>query len=237
MDPLEEYVVQSRRDFLASTASGIGTLALTALLQQEGVLAAEPAFTNPLAPKAPHFAPKAKNCIFLFMAGAPSQLDLFDPKPKLNELDGQKLPPGKRGKSFWKARYRDINAFERHLADNGTVIRKFFLHISKEEQRKRFLERIENPDKHWKFSAGDLTERGYWDDYQKAFEEALSETSTKWAPWYVVPADSKWIARAIVADVVTTAVRSLDLEYPEVTDEKRERIARAREQLLAEGDG
>jgi PPK2 family polyphosphate:nucleotide phosphotransferase len=151
-------------------------------------------------------------------------------------LDSQKLPDGKRGKKFWEARYEDINNFERHLARNGTAILKFFLNISKEEQKKRFLERIDNPEKHWKFSDADMRERGFWDDYMEAFEGAMSATSTDWAPWYVVPADSKWIARAVVADVLTSTVRSLDLEYPEVDDEKRAAIAKARAQLESEKD-
>jgi PPK2 family polyphosphate:nucleotide phosphotransferase len=151
-------------------------------------------------------------------------------------LESQKLPPGKRGKGFWKARYEDINAFERHLARNGTAIVKFFLNISKREQKQRFLERIENPEKHWKFSDADMRERGYWDDYMEAFEDTLSATSTEWAPWYVVPADSKWIARAVVADVLTSTVESLDLRYPEVTDEKLAAIERARKQLESEED-
>jgi polyphosphate kinase 2 (PPK2 family) len=98
----------------------------------------------------------------------------------------QKLPPGKRGKAFWQERYDDINHFERHLTRNGTIILKFFLHISKNEQKKRFLERLEDPEKHWKFSTSDLAERGFWKDYMEAFEEALSATSTEWAPWYVI---------------------------------------------------
>jgi PPK2 family polyphosphate:nucleotide phosphotransferase len=146
-------------------------------------------------------------------------------------LDSQKLPEGKRGKKFWEARYEDINNFEKHLARNGTVILKFFLNISKGEQKKRLLERIDNPEKHWKFSEADMRERGFWDDYMEAFEDAMSATSTEWAPWYVVPADSKWVARAVVADLLTSAVRSLDLQYPEVSDEKRAAITRAREQL------
>ena len=146
-------------------------------------------------------------------------------------LDSQKLPEGKRGKKFWEARYEDINNFEKHLVRNGTVILKFFLNISKDEQKKRFLERIDNPEKHWKFSESDMRERGFWDDYMEAFEDAMSATSTEWAPWYVVPADSKWVARAVVADILTSAVRSLDVEYPEVSDEKRAAITRAREQL------
>src|SRR4051794_14355295 len=110
-------------------------------------------------------------------------------------LDGQKLPPGKRGKSFWEARYEDINAFERHLVRNGTVILKFFLHVSKKEQKRRFLERLERPEKQWKFTAADLAERGYWSKYMEAYEDALSATSTRWAPWYIIPADHKWATR------------------------------------------
>jgi PPK2 family polyphosphate:nucleotide phosphotransferase len=146
-------------------------------------------------------------------------------------LEGQRLPPGKRGKAFWEARYEDINTFERHLARNGTVILKFFLHVSKKEQKRRFLERLDRPEKHWKFSASDLAERAYWDDYQAAYEEALSATSTKWAPWYVVPADHKWVTRTVVADLLTSAMQGLGLRYPEVTDEQRRALARAREQL------
>jgi PPK2 family polyphosphate:nucleotide phosphotransferase len=149
-------------------------------------------------------------------------------------LDQQRLPDGKRGKGFWAARYEDINAFERHLTRNGTVILKFFLNVSKREQKKRFLERLDNPQKHWKFSAADLAERGSWDAYMEAYEDALSATSTEWAPWYVVPADNKWATRAIVADVLTTTLRSLDLRYPEVTQQQREALKEARRKLEAE---
>src|SRR6516162_6664324 len=149
-------------------------------------------------------------------------------------LDPQKLPPGKHGKSFWEARYEDINAFERHLLRNGTVVLKFFLHISKKEQKQRFLERLERPEKNWKFSTSDLPERAFWDSYMEAYEDALAETTTEEAPWYVVPADNKWVTRAVVADVITTAVRSLDLKFPEVTEEKRKALAEARRQLQEE---
>jgi PPK2 family polyphosphate:nucleotide phosphotransferase len=149
-------------------------------------------------------------------------------------LDPQKLPPGKRGKSFWEARYEDINAFERHLIRNGTVVLKFFLHVSKGEQKRRFLERLERPEKHWKFSTSDLPERGFWGEYMDAYEDALATTTTEEAPWYVVPADNKWVTRAVVADVITTAIRSLDLKYPEVTEEKRKALAEAKSQLEAE---
>ena len=152
--------------------------------------------------------------------------------PELHER--QKLPPGKRGKSFWQERYEDINHFERHLSRNGTLILKFFLHISKDEQKKRFLERLETPEKYWKFSASDLAERAFWKDYMEAFEEALSATSTEWAPWYIIPADHKWVARAVVADIVTSAISSLHLAYPEVTPEKLKALEEARAQLEEE---
>ena len=149
-------------------------------------------------------------------------------------LERQKLPPGKRNDEFWQARYKDINNFEKHLVRNGTLILKFFLHVSKDEQKKRFLERLSNPDKHWKFSAADLAERAFWKDYRRAFEEAIAATSTKWAPWYVVPADRKYVARALVADIITTAIAGLDLEYPKLSDEQMKEIEAAREQLESE---
>ena len=149
-------------------------------------------------------------------------------------LDPHKLPPGKHGKSFWEARYEDINAFERHLARNGTVVLKFFLHVSKKEQKRRFLERLDRPEKNWKFSTSDLPERAFWADYMDAYEDALAATTTEEAPWYVVPADNKWVTRAVVADVITTAIRSLDLKFPEVTEEKRKLIAEAKRQLQEE---
>ena len=149
-------------------------------------------------------------------------------------LDQQKLPPGKRGKSFWEARYEDINAFEQHLIRNGIVVLKFFLHVSKKEQKRRFLERLERPEKNWKFSTSDLPERAFWADYMDAYEDALAATTTEEAPWYVVPADNKWVTRAVVADVITTAIRSLDLKYPEVTEEKRKALAEAKRRLEEE---
>jgi PPK2 family polyphosphate:nucleotide phosphotransferase len=146
----------------------------------------------------------------------------------------QKLPPGKRGKAFWQERYEDINHFERHLSRNGTLILKFFLHISKNEQKKRFLERLEDPEKHWKFSTSDLAERGFWKEYMEAFEDALSATSTEWAPWYVIPADHKWVTRAVVADILTSTISALHLSFPEVSPEKHKALAEARMQLEAE---
>ena len=149
-------------------------------------------------------------------------------------LTAKRLPDGPDGKKFWRRRYQDINAFERHLVRNGTVILEFFLNVSRDEQKRRFLERLERPEKNWKFSSADLAERGHWDEYMRAYSSCLSATSTEWAPWHVVPADHKWVTRAVVADVVTTAIQSLDLKYPEVTGEQRERLADARRQLEAE---
>jgi PPK2 family polyphosphate:nucleotide phosphotransferase len=146
-------------------------------------------------------------------------------------LDGQPLPDKHRGDAFWTDRYEDINTFERHLVRNGTVILKFFLHVSKDEQRQRFLDRIDRPEKNWKFSPADLHERRYWDDYQRAYEEALSATSTEWAPWYVVPADQKWITRAVVADILTTTLESLGLKFPSLSKQQLEDLAEARKQL------
>src|SRR3954447_10383790 len=135
------------------------------------------------------------------------------------ELIGRQLPreKDKVGRKFWEERYEDINAFERHLVRNGTLILKFFLNVSKEEQKRRFLERLDRPEKNWKFSPSDMAERGYWDDYMTAYEDALSATSTEWAPWYVIPADHKWVTRTAVAAIVATTIRELDLKYPEVT--------------------
>ncbi len=149
-------------------------------------------------------------------------------------LDGQKLPAGKHGKTFWEARYDDINAFEHHLVRNGVVVLKFFLNVSKDEQKRRFLERLDRTEKNWKFSAADMAERGFWDDYMAAYEDALGATSTEWAPWYVVPADRKWVTRAMVADIVTSTLQGLDLEYPEVTETQSEALAAARERLMNE---
>jgi PPK2 family polyphosphate:nucleotide phosphotransferase len=152
------------------------------------------------------------------------------------ELLGRQLPREKEkiGKKFWEARYEDINGFERHLVRNGTLILKFFLNVSKDEQKRRFLERLDRPEKNWKFSPSDMAERGFWDKYMEAYEDALGATSAEWAPWYVIPADHKWVTRAVVADIITTAIRGLDLKYPEVTAEQRKRLAEARKNLDAE---
>jgi PPK2 family polyphosphate:nucleotide phosphotransferase len=147
-------------------------------------------------------------------------------------LTHQKLPESCISKHIWNERFQDIRSFERYLARNGTVVRKFFLHVSRDEQRKRFLERVENPDKNWKFSASDAKERGFWDDYMKAYEETIRETATPESPWYVVPADNKWFTRVIVAAAVIDALASLNLHYPRVTPVQRKALAEARKLLL-----
>ena len=149
-------------------------------------------------------------------------------------LEHQRIPNLKVGDNLWRERYEDINAFEKHLSRNGTRIVKFFLNVSREEQSKRFLDRIEEGDKNWKFGANDLTERDYWKDYMKAYEEAISATNTEWAPWYIVPADHKWITRAAVASILTHCIKSLKAEYPEATKEQRETIAAAKKALKKE---
>jgi len=149
-------------------------------------------------------------------------------------LEAQQLPPGKRGKKFWQQRLDDIVAFERHLAVNGTVVLKFFLHVSKGEQRRRFLERLEDRGKNWKFSHADLVERGFWDEYMRAYERAISATSTEDAPWFVVPADAKWVTRVLVARAVTRAINALRLTPPKLNEEGKARLAAAKESLLAE---
>ena len=148
-------------------------------------------------------------------------------------LAGQKLPEKCVTKHIWEERFQDIRAFERYLTRNGTIVLKFFLHVSKEEQRKRFLERIELPEKNWKFSSADMKERGFWDDYQTAYEETIRETATKDAPWFVVPADNKWFTRLVVAGAVIDALASLDLHYPKVNAAKLADLAVAKKALLA----
>jgi PPK2 family polyphosphate:nucleotide phosphotransferase len=148
-------------------------------------------------------------------------------------LDKEKLT-AKRGHSLWEHRYEDINQFEKHLARNGTVILKFFLHLSKKEQKRRLLERLGNPAKHWKFSAADLAERAFWSDYIEAYEDALSATSTKHAPWFIIPADHKWVARLLVSGILTHSIEGLDLKFPELTKDQRIALAKAKK-LLASG--
>lgn len=151
-------------------------------------------------------------------------------------LDTQKLPPGPRGQGFWAERHEDINGFERHLDRSGTRIVKFFLHVSKAEQKRRFLARLDEPGKQWKFSAADVAERAHWDAYMRAYEDAITATSTPWAPWYVVPADHKPVMQAMVVAILVDTIGSLGLRWPEVSDKARAANAEARRQLEAEPD-
>jgi PPK2 family polyphosphate:nucleotide phosphotransferase len=153
-------------------------------------------------------------------------------------LEDQWLPDGLRSdhSKLWQSRYRDINEFEQMLTRNNTVILKFFLNVSKEEQKERFLARLDNSEKNWKFSAADVRERQYWDDYRSVYEDMLNATSTEAAPWYIIPADKKWFTRACVADIITSRIAKLGLKYPEVSDKQRAALVEAKQQLLAEGD-
>ena len=150
-------------------------------------------------------------------------------------LEKQKLPPQLTGKHIWRDRYEDIRHIERYLGHNGVVVRKFFLHVSEDEQKRRFLERLENPDKNWKFSAADTRERGFWKDYMRAYETMVRETASDEAPWYVVPADNKWFTRLVVAGAVIDALASLGLHYPEVTQQQQVELEAARRAFGAEG--
>ncbi len=148
-------------------------------------------------------------------------------------LEKQKLPPQLVTKSIWNDRFEDIRNIERYLTRNGIAIRKFFLHVSKKEQKRRFLERLEKPEKNWKFSENDAKEREFWNDYMNAYEDIIRQTATKEAPWYVVPADNKWFTRVVVAAAIIDALASLDLSYPKVGKEKLQELAAAKRVLLA----
>ena len=150
-------------------------------------------------------------------------------------LKGEKTPPALVTKDIWDERFEDIRCFERHMARSGTVIRKFFLHVSKKEQKKRFLARLDEPEKNWKFSAGDIHEREYWDEYQDAYEDMIRNTATKHAPWYVVPADNKWFTRLAISCVVVDALESLKLAYPKVDDAKKKELQEGRKMLEGKG--
>jgi PPK2 family polyphosphate:nucleotide phosphotransferase len=150
-------------------------------------------------------------------------------------LEAQRLPPSLVTKHIWMERYEDINAMERYLTRNGIGIRKFFLHVSREEQRRRFLERLEDPHKNWKFSVADVRERDFWDDYMDAYEQMIRHTSSRHAPWFVVPADNKWFTRLVVAAAVIDALEDMDLAFPKISPEKRHELQAVREILEAEG--
>ncbi len=149
-------------------------------------------------------------------------------------LKAEKLPDELITKHIWEDRYEDINAFEKFLARNGTIIRKFFLHVSKEEQKKRFLERLEDSKKNWKFSMDDIKERKFWDDYQEAYEEVVQNTATKRAPWYLIPADNKWYGRLVIASAIIDALNGLDLKFPDVDKEKKKELDAIQQALLKE---
>jgi len=149
-------------------------------------------------------------------------------------LDRQRLPPEARGADLWERRFRQINAFERHLTENGTLVLKFFLNLSRKEQKKRFLARIDEPEKNWKFATADFRERGYWDAYQAAYQEMLSHTSTPQAPWFVIPADRKWFTRLAVSEAICAALEGLGLAFPEVGDARRRELQEIRQALEAE---
>lgn len=149
-------------------------------------------------------------------------------------LEKQKLPPALVGKHIWSERYEDIRNFERYLSRNGVLIRKFFLHVSRGEQKRRFMERLDEPEKNWKFSEADVRERAHWKDYMEAYEEMIRETATEHAPWYVVPANNKWFTRIVVAAAINEALASLDLHYPKVDKSKLKDLAAARKLLTSE---
>jgi PPK2 family polyphosphate:nucleotide phosphotransferase len=146
-------------------------------------------------------------------------------------LANEKLPKSLVTKNIWEERYEDINNFERYVTRNGIAVVKFFLNISKKEQKRRFLERLDTPAKNWKFSESDIKERAFWEDYQRAYEDAIRETASEYAPWYVVPADHKWFTRLVVSHVLVDELKALKLEYPKVSGEKKKALAEARKQL------
>jgi PPK2 family polyphosphate:nucleotide phosphotransferase len=151
-------------------------------------------------------------------------------------LAKQQLPPEAHTKRIWHDRFEQINAFEKYLVQNGTIILKFFLHLSKEEQKRRFIERIDNADKNWKFALADVEERARWNDYRHAYEEMFSHTSTKEAPWYIIPADNKWFTRIVLSDIIIKTLKKLDLQYPEMSKDHLESLQIARELLMREKD-
>jgi PPK2 family polyphosphate:nucleotide phosphotransferase len=147
-------------------------------------------------------------------------------------LTGQRLPPKTKTRDLWKQRFKDISNFERYLTRNGTMLLKFFLHISKEEQRQRFLKRIEDQEKNWKFSLKDVEERAHWDEYMDAYEDTIRNTASKYAPWYVVPADNKWFTRLVVASAIVENLNALDPEYPSLTKDELKELEKAKQALL-----
>lgn len=146
-------------------------------------------------------------------------------------LKRQKLQYIPDGNQIWQQRFEEINNFEKYLVNNGIIVLKFFLNVSKEEQKKRFLDRIESPEKHWKFSANDVRERGFWDDYMMAYEDVFNHTSTKYAPWHIIPADRKWFTHLVVSEIICAKLRELNLQYPSVSEEHKQKLLQAKKML------
>jgi len=151
-----------------------------------------------------------------------------------NLVKSQQIPKKYINNDIWKTRFRQINDFEKYLYENGIIPIKFFLHISREEQAKRLLERIDNTSKNWKFSAADLTERQYWNEYQAAYQDAICETSTSYAPWYIIPSDKKWFSHLLVSEIIARKVESLKLQYPSISDEQKAMLKKCKQKLLTE---
>lgn len=173
-----------------------------------------------------HAAMPERGCIGIFNRSHYEEVLVVRVHPEI--LASQPLPESLKDDGIWQRRFEEINNFEKHMVENGTEILKVFLHVSREEQRQRFLERIERPDKNWKFSAGDVKERGYWDDYTSAYEDCFSHTSTTWAPWYVVPADHKWFTRLVVGAIVVEKLMEMDPQYPTFDEAHRQELEQCR---------
>jgi PPK2 family polyphosphate:nucleotide phosphotransferase len=149
-------------------------------------------------------------------------------------LKKQQLPSFPQGNQIWKQRFEEINNFEKYLVNNGVIVLKFFLNVSKSVQKKRFLERIESPEKNWKLSVSDVGERAFWDDYMDAYEKVFNNTSTEFAPWYIIPADRKWFTRLVVADIICKKLQELNLHYPQISEENKRQLQEAKQTLEAE---
>jgi PPK2 family polyphosphate:nucleotide phosphotransferase len=173
-----------------------------------------------------------RGCIGIFNRSYYEEVLVVRVHPEI--LKSQQIPPSLVTGDIWKERFQDMCGYERYLSRNGTIVRKFYLNLSKKEQKKRFLARLDQPEKNWKFSAADVRERGYWDDYMKAYEDMIRNTATKRAPWYVVPADNKWFTRVVVAAALVDTLEQLHLAYPMVDGEKRKQLLQARAELLGD---
>jgi len=160
--------------------------------------------------------------------------DVLIVKVRPEVLEKQKLPAEVEGRLFWNQRYEDINMFERHLVRNGTIVLKFFLNVSEKRQKQRLLKRLEDPDKNWEFSLTDLSERSKWADYMEAYEDVLNQTSTEWAPWYVIPADKKWVTHASISEIIVSQIKKLDLKYPVLSPEQYAALEKAKVELEKE---